>query len=87
MLAPTLKRLSMFVLRAKCKLSDASAEFALFGLAGDAAATPDAAAPPPWRRADDATAARAARLPADGQPRAAVGRTGRRGRRSGRCPR
>ena len=26
LLAPTLKRLSMFVLRAKCKLSDASAE-------------------------------------------------------------
>ena len=33
-LAATLKRLSMFVLRAKCKLSDASAEVALFGLAG-----------------------------------------------------
>src|SRR5215217_1137119 len=30
-LAPTLKRLSMFVLRAKCKLSDASEETALFG--------------------------------------------------------
>jgi len=37
LLAPTLKRLSMFVLRAKCKLSDASAEIALHGLAGDAA--------------------------------------------------
>jgi tRNA-modifying protein YgfZ len=36
-LAPTLKRLSMFVLRAKCKLSDASEEIALFGLAGPAA--------------------------------------------------
>jgi len=36
-LAPTLKRLSMFVLRAKCKLSDASQEFALFGVAGPAA--------------------------------------------------
>ena len=35
-LAATLKRLSMFVLRAKAKLSDATAEFALFGLAGDA---------------------------------------------------
>jgi len=31
-LAATLKRLSMFVLRAKCKLSDASAEFAVYGL-------------------------------------------------------
>jgi folate-binding protein YgfZ len=38
LLAPTLKRLSMFVLRAKCKLTDASEEIALFGLAGPAAA-------------------------------------------------
>jgi folate-binding protein YgfZ len=37
-LAPTLKRLSMFVLRAKCKLSDASEEIALFGVVGPAAA-------------------------------------------------
>src|SRR5438105_5587487 len=36
-LAPTLKRLSMFVLRAKCKLSDASAEVHLHGLAGQPA--------------------------------------------------
>jgi len=36
-LAPTLKRLSMFVLRAKCKLTDASDEIALFGVAGTAA--------------------------------------------------
>ena len=34
LLAATLKRLSMFVLRAKCKLSDASAEVALWGVAG-----------------------------------------------------
>jgi tRNA-modifying protein YgfZ len=34
LLAPTLKRLRMFVLRAKCVLSDASAELPLFGLAG-----------------------------------------------------
>jgi folate-binding protein YgfZ len=37
LLAPTLKRLSMFVLRAKCKLSDASAELAVHGLVGIAA--------------------------------------------------
>ena len=37
-LAATLKRLSMFVLRAKCKLSDASAEFAVYGLLGQPAA-------------------------------------------------
>jgi folate-binding protein YgfZ len=37
LLPATLKRLSMFVLRAKCRLSDATPEFALWGLAGDAA--------------------------------------------------
>lgn len=38
LLPATLKRLSMYVLRAKCKLSDASAELSLWGLAGSAAA-------------------------------------------------
>jgi tRNA-modifying protein YgfZ len=42
-LPAVLKRLSMFVLRAKCKLSDASAEVPLWGEAG-------AASPPAWRR-------------------------------------
>ncbi len=37
-LPATLKRLSMFVLRAKCKLSDASGDWAAWGLSGDAAA-------------------------------------------------
>lgn len=37
LLAPTLKRLSMFVLRAKAKLSDASTALRLVGLAGPAA--------------------------------------------------
>src|SRR5450432_2508749 len=32
--APTPKRLSMFVLRAKCKLSDAADEIELYGVAG-----------------------------------------------------
>jgi tRNA-modifying protein YgfZ len=55
LLAPTLKRLAMFVLRAKCKLTDASSEIALWGVAlpglldGSAAhpvpATPYATAP------------------------------------------
>ena len=36
LLASTLKRLSMFVMRAKAKLSDASEDFALYGLAGSA---------------------------------------------------
>lgn len=38
LLAPTLKRLSMFVLRAKCKLTDTETEFQLLGLAGASAA-------------------------------------------------
>jgi folate-binding protein YgfZ len=38
LLAPTLKRLSMFVLRSKCKLTDASAEVPLRGRVGPAAA-------------------------------------------------
>jgi folate-binding protein YgfZ len=37
-LPATLKRLSMFVLRAQCKLSDATSELELFGMAGPAAA-------------------------------------------------
>ncbi|HEY9024709.1 MAG TPA: folate-binding protein, partial [Burkholderiaceae bacterium] len=54
LLAPTLKRLSMFVLRARCKLTDASAEIALWGVAlpgllsqtnSEAAAHPIPAAP------------------------------------------
>ncbi|MBY0468565.1 MAG: folate-binding protein [Burkholderiaceae bacterium] len=52
-LPATLKRLSMFVLRAKCKLSDASAEVALTGVSGSAAqaATQDL---PTWGlRADE----------------------------------
>jgi tRNA-modifying protein YgfZ len=36
-LASTLKRLQMFVLRSQCKLTDASGDFQLLGLAGDAA--------------------------------------------------
>ena len=39
LLAPTLKRLSMFVLRAKCKLDDASAELPLLGVVGSADGT------------------------------------------------
>ena len=39
-LPAVLKRLTMFVLRAKCKLTDASGEMPLWGLAGSAAALP-----------------------------------------------
>ncbi len=40
LLAATLKRLSMFVLRLKCRLSDATAELPVFGLAGNTVAGP-----------------------------------------------
>jgi folate-binding protein YgfZ len=46
LLAATLKRLSMFVMRAKAKLSDASEAFALYGLAGSA--TQPAPLEVPW---------------------------------------
>jgi folate-binding protein YgfZ len=54
LLAPAMKKLSMFVLRARCKLTDASAEVALYGLAGDAATAwlGDAAPARPWQRTD-----------------------------------
>ncbi len=52
-LPATLKRLSMFVLRARCTLADASAERPLWGLAGAvvAQALPAAATLSPWGRA------------------------------------
>ena len=71
LLAPTLKRLSMFVLRAKCKLSDASTELALYGLAGAEATAwlGDTAPARPWTTAP-AGPGRAVRLPdAAGQAR------------------
>jgi hypothetical protein len=66
-LPATLKRLSMFVLRSKAKLSDASAEFALHGLAGDAVPAPGGA---PWSSSATAAGHLVQLYPADGQPRA-----------------
>jgi folate-binding protein YgfZ len=71
LLAPTLKRLSMFVLRAKCKLSDATADLPLYGLAGSAATTwlGDAAPAVAWASAS-LGAGQVTRLPdVDGTPR------------------
>ena len=71
-LPATLKRLSMFVLRANAKLRDATAEFDLYGLAGAAA---EQAAPglsglsAPWSRTDIGTATAVRLYPADGQAR------------------
>ena len=69
-LAPTLKRLSMFVLRAKVRLSDASADFALFGLCGDAVTALLPVPGDPWSKADIGPAQVVRLYPADGQPRA-----------------
>ena len=54
LLPAVLKRLSMFVLRSKCRLADASAEWPLWGLAGDAAraALGERAAAAVWSHAD-----------------------------------
>jgi folate-binding protein YgfZ len=65
-LPAALKRLSMFVLRAKAKLSDASAEFALAGLAGEDLAGSGA----PWSLRREGEAQRVQLYPGDGQPRA-----------------
>jgi len=70
LLAQTLKRLSMFVLRAKVKLSDASEAWALHGLM-EAAADRLVAAPTPWQRRVLADGAQTITLyPAQGLSRA-----------------
>jgi folate-binding protein YgfZ len=63
LLAQTLKRLSMFVLRAKVRLSDASAQWPCLGLLGDSAraAVGDAA---PWHTRADGAAHAVALYPA-----------------------
>jgi folate-binding protein YgfZ len=69
LLPPTLKRLSMFVLRSKCKLDDASAELPLLGVAGAGFVVAGAA---PWQVRDTALG-KTIRLPdAAGQPRCIV---------------
>ena len=70
LLAPTLKRLSMFVLRSKVKLSDASAEVALCGLAGEAVQALAPGAHAPWSRHDLGAATLVHLYPADGTARA-----------------
>lgn len=70
LLAPTLKRLSMFVLRAQCKLSDATADFALYGLTGQAAQHHAGAAAAPWTLSQQGDAHVLALYPAAGNQRA-----------------
>ena len=77
LIAQTVKRLSMFVMRAKVKLSDATDEFQLLGLAGDGVAqalngiASDAALTvEPWQRHAVGAADVLSLYPSLGQPRA-----------------
>ncbi len=69
-LAGTVQRLSKFVLRAKVSLTDASADYALFGLAGDAIESIAGCAQSAWSKADIDTANVISLYPADGVRRA-----------------
>lgn len=70
LLAPTLKRMSMFVMRAKAKMTDATADFALYGVAGDSVAAIAGSVQPAWTKTDVDTATVVHLYPADGQSRA-----------------
>ncbi|HVL44940.1 MAG TPA: folate-binding protein [Acidovorax sp.] len=70
LLPATLKRLSMFVLRAKAKLTDATGDFALYGIAGDDINAVTGSARPAWSKADFGSATVVHLYPANGTPRA-----------------
>ncbi|WP_287876087.1 folate-binding protein [Acidovorax sp.] len=70
LLPATLKRLSMFVLRAKAKLTDATADFALYGVAGESIHSVAFGAQPAWFKTDIGSATVVHLYPADGAPRA-----------------
>jgi folate-binding protein YgfZ len=69
-LAAILKRLSMFVMRAKAKLSDASAEFSLYGLVGDAIESIAGSTRPAWTKTDFGDASMVFLYPGAGLTRA-----------------
>ena len=69
LLPATVKRLAMFVMRAKAKVTDASADFVLWGLAGSATKEIAAPALPTWSKADLGTASVVNLYPALGQAR------------------
>ena len=70
LLAATLKRLSMFVMRAKAKLSDASDEFLLYGLTGTAVESMAKSTGPAWTKIDIDKASLIFLPPGAGQARA-----------------
>jgi folate-binding protein YgfZ len=65
LLPTTLKRLTMFVMRAKAKLSDASAEFTLHGLTGNAVSSQGGDVSHIWSTTDSAGASLVVLPPAD----------------------
>jgi folate-binding protein YgfZ len=67
LLGAMVKRLSMFVMRAKAKVSDASESFSLYGVLGSPAPGTDTAMPWALEKTSDGT--RIALYPSDGQPR------------------
>ena len=69
-LSSTLKRLSMFVMRAKAKLTDATADYALFGLAGEALDAITGEASAAWAKQDVGAASLISLYPSDGVRRA-----------------
>ncbi len=69
-LPATLKRLSMFVLRSKAKLDDATQLFRVFGLAGSALEPWNLAAASPWSKVEDGNASLVKLYPADQVERA-----------------
>ncbi len=68
-LPATLKRLSMFVMRAKAKLSDASDAFSLYGLAGNATQSIAGGATSAWAKGDFGDISVLNLYPADGTAR------------------
>lgn len=69
LLPATLKRLSMFVLRAKARLSDASDAYALYGLAGSATKSIASEAAATWAKVDFDACSLVNLYPADGVAR------------------
>ena len=65
-LEPVRKRLSMFVMRAKAQLTDATAEIALYGIAGQTVAALAGAEMPAWSRQDIGDGAQLVGLPPAG---------------------
>jgi len=68
LLPPTLKRLSMFVLRAKAKISDASDDFQVWGLSGSA--VPETLPEKAWSKVDTGDGQVVCLYPAEGMARA-----------------